>query len=63
MNSNKRLLTVLQFCDKYNVGRTKAFEEMRLRRLKAVKVGNKTLIPDDAAEEWLHSLPEARRVA
>jgi excisionase family DNA binding protein len=52
-----RLLKPLQFCERYNIGRTKMFEEIRTRRLKAVKVGRNTLIPSDAAEEWARSLP------
>lgn len=57
MNHAERLLTVPQFVSRYNVGRTKTFEEIKERRLKAVKVGRRTMIPFDAAEEWLRSLP------
>ena len=60
MDSDKRLLTIEQFCKRYNVGRTAAYEELKTRRLKAVKVGRKTLIPQDGSEEWLQGLPEAR---
>jgi excisionase family DNA binding protein len=62
MNQAERLLTVPQFNSRYNVGRTKTFDEIKNRRLKAVKVGRKTLIPTDAAEEWARSLP-VREVA
>jgi excisionase family DNA binding protein len=62
MNQAERLLTVPQFCGRYNIGRTKTFDEIKKRRLTAVKIGRKTLIPCDAAEEWLRSLP-AREAA
>lgn len=57
MNLDVRLLTLPQFCQRYNVGRTKAFEEIKNLKLKAVKAGRKTLIPHDGAEEWARSLP------
>jgi excisionase family DNA binding protein len=62
MNSEVRLLKPLQFCQRYNVGRTKMFEEIKEKRLKAVKVGRCLLIPNDSAEEWARSLP-AREAA
>jgi hypothetical protein len=47
-----------QFCERYNIGRTKAYEEINEKRLKARKCGARTIIVDDDAEEWLHSLPQ-----
>jgi hypothetical protein len=63
MNSLKRLLTIPQFCDRYNTGRTTTFGELKALRLKGVKVGRKTMILEDAAEDWLRTLPAARPTA
>jgi excisionase family DNA binding protein len=63
MNSPRRLLSIPEFCDRYSTGRTLTFAEIKARRLAAVKVGRKTLIPEDAAEKWLRSLPAARPVS
>jgi excisionase family DNA binding protein len=39
------------------VGKTKAYEEIRAGRLRAVKCGKLTLILPDDFERWLRSLP------
>jgi excisionase family DNA binding protein len=46
-----------EFCRRHNIGKTKAYEEIKAKRLKALKCGKRTLIAEDAAEEWLRSLP------
>jgi hypothetical protein len=58
----RRALSLAQFCHQYNVGRTKAYEEIKQRRLKARKCGARTIIGQDDAEEWFNSLPKAARV-
>ena len=50
--------TVDRFCEKYGIGKTKLYEEMNEGRLKARKLGKKTLIAFSEAERWLNSLPE-----
>jgi excisionase family DNA binding protein len=52
----QRALTINKFCSLYGIGRTTAYEEMKKDRLKAVKVGAKTLIRVDDAEAWLKTL-------
>jgi excisionase family DNA binding protein len=52
-----RALSIDEFCSRYGVGRTTAYQEIAARRLRAVKVGRRTLITRDAAEAWLASLP------
>jgi len=59
MGSAERALSVDQFCDRYGIGRTTAYAEIKLGRLKAIKVGRRTLISFDAAEEWLAALPSS----
>jgi hypothetical protein len=45
------------FCAWANIGRTRAFEEIRSGRLKARRIGKKSLIEIEDARAWLHSLP------
>jgi excisionase family DNA binding protein len=55
-----RALSIDEFCSRYGVGRTTAYQEIAARRLRAVKVGRRTLITRDAAEAWLASLPSVQ---
>jgi len=50
-------MSVDEFCERYDVGRTKAYEEIFAGRLKARKLGKRTLIPISEAEAWLNRLP------
>jgi hypothetical protein len=54
----QRAMSLDQFCERFNVGRTKAYEEIKQRRLKARKCGARTIIGQDDAEEWFNSLPQ-----
>ena len=51
-------MSLAQFCQNYSIGRTKAYEEIVSGRLRARKNGNRTLITEDDAEEWLQHLPD-----
>ena len=51
------LLTIPQFCKATNICRTIVYRLINEGRLKAVKVGKKTLIPQSALEEFVASLP------
>jgi excisionase family DNA binding protein len=55
-------LTIKEFCDAYRLCREKTYQEVRARRLRAVKLGRKTLILRADAELWAASLPELRTV-
>ncbi|MDB5567369.1 MAG: phage excisionase [Tardiphaga sp.] len=57
--TNKRTLSIAEFCKNYGVGRTMAYEEIKARRLRAIKVGQRTLIIVDDAEAWLLSRPSS----
>ena len=46
-----------QFSKKTNTGKTKLYQEIKEGRLKAVKLGAKTLIRDNDGDEWLANLP------
>lgn len=49
-------LTVRDFCQKYRIGNTKAYEEIGSGRLRAVKCGHRTLILVKDALAWERSL-------
>ena len=53
-----RAFSIREFCRQYGIGRTHTYEEIAAGRLRAVKVGRRTLIKSDAAEAWLAALPE-----
>ena len=53
-----RAYSVAEFCSTYAVGRSVAFNLIAQQVLKAHKLGHKTIILADDAEEWLRSLPQ-----
>jgi excisionase family DNA binding protein len=53
---SKAALSVDDFCKSYSVGKTTAYEEINSGRLRAVKAGRRTLIPEECAADWLKSL-------
>ena len=50
-------LTIKAFCERFGISHSKTYEEIAAGRLRAVKVGRKTLVPHDAASKWLAALP------
>jgi excisionase family DNA binding protein len=54
--------TLKDFCDAYRVCRETAYQQIRTGRLRAVKLGRKTLILRADADAWAASLPELRAV-
>ncbi len=50
-------LTVNAFCAAYGIGRTRTYEEIASGRLRARKVGNRTLILRSDAQAWASALP------
>jgi excisionase family DNA binding protein len=54
--------TIKELCEAYRLCREKAYQEIRAGRLRAVKLGRKTLILHADAEVWAASLPELRAV-
>jgi excisionase family DNA binding protein len=55
-------LTLKDFCDAYRVCRETAYQQIRTGRLRAVKIGRKTLVLRADADAWAASLPELRAV-
>lgn len=55
---NVRTLSIAEFSRRYGVGRTRVYVEINARRLRAIKIGRRTLIRMDDAEAWLLAQPE-----
>jgi excisionase family DNA binding protein len=56
----QRAMSVEAFCGRYAVGRTLTYREIKEGRLRARKIGRRTIIAEDDAENWLKSLPLLR---
>jgi excisionase family DNA binding protein len=50
-------MSIAEFCQRYGPGRTKTYEELKSGRLRARKIGKRTIITEDDAEDWLQRLP------
>ena len=48
---------VLLFCQRYSLGKTKAYELIANGSVSAKKVGSKTLVDAQSARDWFESLP------
>jgi hypothetical protein len=55
--ARQRAMSIAVFCERYGPGRTKAYEELKSGRLRGRKLGKRTIITEDDAEEWLRHLP------
>lgn len=49
------------FCEAFSIGRTKVYQEIREGKLKTLKVGRRTIITAQAADDWLNSLPSGAK--
>ena len=50
-------MTMREFCDRYRIGHTRAYELIKRGELRAVKCGSRTLILARDAGAWERSLP------
>ena len=56
LESTQAVLSVQQFCRDFGVSHTTFYELRKRGKLKAVKVGRRTLVRVDEAQRWLNSL-------
>jgi hypothetical protein len=54
---NKEAFAVREFCDRYGICRATFYAEVKRGRLRALKLGQKTIILKADAESWAKSLP------
>lgn len=54
------MLKINEFCAQKKCSRTKAYQEMKAGRLKAVKLGRATRIPQHEADAWEKALQPYR---
>jgi excisionase family DNA binding protein len=55
--ARQRAFSIVEFSRVYGLGRTKVYEELKSGRLRGRKIGQRTLIAEDDAEDWLRRLP------
>lgn len=53
----KDLLTIPEFCQTVNLGKTSTYRLINDGKINAIKLGKKTLIPQAAVQEFIASLP------
>jgi excisionase family DNA binding protein len=55
--TNREAFAVREFCARYGICRQTFYDEIRRGRIKAVKLGKKTMILRADAEAWAKALP------
>jgi hypothetical protein len=55
--ARQRAMSIAEFCERYGPHRTKAYEELKSGRLRGRKIGRRTVVAEDDAEDWLRRLP------
>ena len=53
----QRAMSVRGFCESVGIGRTRFYQEVKTGRLRVRKVGRRTIVTSDDAEDWLNCLP------
>lgn len=56
-NVTPQAFTISEICDRNKTGKTKIYEEIREGRLRARKIGSKTIITHDDEQAWRDALP------
>lgn len=54
--TEKKAYSINEFCQLFSIGRTKTYDEIKEGRLPIIKIGSRTLIKADDANQWLESL-------
>jgi excisionase family DNA binding protein len=61
--TNREAFAVREFCARYGICRDTFYEEVRRGRLRALKLGKKTIVLKVDAESWAKSLPALQPAA
>lgn len=56
-HGQREAISVSEFCERYGVGRTKAYELFNSQEVEVRKMGTRTLVSRRSAERWFESLP------
>jgi excisionase family DNA binding protein len=56
--STREAYAVREFCARYGICRQTFYDEIKRGRIRALKLGKKTIILRSDAEAWANSLPE-----
>jgi excisionase family DNA binding protein len=54
----RRAYSIDEVSEETGAGRSKLYLEIRCKRLRAKKLGSRTLITSEALDEWLEQLPD-----
>jgi excisionase family DNA binding protein len=57
VSEGPRAFSIEEFCQRFGIGRTSVYREIKLGRLRARKIGRRTVILEDDAEDWSRRLP------
>jgi excisionase family DNA binding protein len=57
LSPDTQAFSVKQFCAHFGMGKDRFYKEVKLGRLRAIKVGHNTRVLRADAERWLASLP------
>jgi excisionase family DNA binding protein len=60
--STREAYAVREFCARYGICRQTFYDEIKRGRIRARKLGKKTIILKSDAEAWAASLPELRTI-
>jgi excisionase family DNA binding protein len=60
--ASQRAMTVRCFCESVGIGRTRFYREVKAGRLRVRKVGRRTIVTSDDADQWLNRLPAINQV-
>lgn len=56
-------LTIRDFCSRYGIGRTKAYELLHAGTIEGVKCGARTLIRAASVRRWISTFPDFKDAA
>lgn len=56
----KRAYSISQVCEASSLGKSSIYEHIRAGRLKAKRIGGRTIVPAEALDEFITSAADAR---